>query len=157
LVRLRGFLPLGLAISVGAFAYYAAPRITVAGIGIVAWNDQRGRAEMRGCTTILSFIFIPVGALIFAGLHALAHQPWFNSALGWAGVFRLPVLLFAAAWCTAFVHKLRRDYRRRKSLKTRHISSNAIDSLGPAILAAIIGAIWIGIAQLVDQIILWLN
>lgn len=80
---------------------------------VTASFDRNG--QMRGCMTILSFLFAPVAALVMLLLESAATHAALDPVLDWAGAFRLPAMLAGIVGPIALVLLGRGRIRRAKS------------------------------------------
>lgn len=151
------------AVSVGLYLLLAEYRASFAFLQIglfaalivvlVATNDKNG--SMKGCITVLSFLFAPFFALLMALIEQLAIWSALDPAIGWAGNFRLPAMLAMAASAVAMVVAIVRRLKSREKLLVLTIIGDALLGLFIAAIiggvASVAGFVWLGIGWGLNQ------
>lgn len=125
---------------------------TVIGIAWVAYFDHRKGNDMRGCTTILAFVFVPIFAFVLTGLDWLARRPELESAIGWAGSFRVPALMFSVTFTFFLITIGAQVVKRTRRKRFIHFFNVTLSALGLGIFAGLIGLLWIGLAFFLRKI-----
>ena len=103
---------------------------------LVARNDKH--SSIKGCMTILSFLFAPFLGILMALTEQLAIWSALDPAIGWAGNFRLPAMLAMAASAVAMVVAVVRRLKSREKLLVLTIIGDALLGL---FIAAIVGGV----------------
>lgn len=114
---------------------------------IVTASFDRG-GQMRGCMTILSFLFAPVAALVMLLLDSAAAHHALDPALGWAGTFRLPAMLAGVVGPVALVLLGSARIRRAKTWRRVRgwmVVEVVMSAMMLALLVALFGLAWVGL------------
>ncbi len=123
-------------------------------IGLTARNDKNG--SMKGCMTVLSFLFAPLLALLMALTEQLAIWSALDPAIGWAGSFRLPAMLAMAASAVAIMVAVVRRLKSREKLLVLTIIGDALLGLFIAAIvggvASVAGFVWLAIGWGLNQV-----
>ena len=112
---------------------------------IVTASFDRQGGNMKGCMTVLALLYGPLAAVAMLLLDHLAAYQFLDPILGWAGAFRLPVMLAGVVGVAALFVAGRRRMRRVKRWRAWQLIEIASISLLTALFAGLFGLAWIGI------------
>ena len=113
-------------------------------IALTARSD-RGNGNMQGCMTFLSLLYAPVCAFALLLLDFVATRSWLDPVLGWAGAFRLPVMLAGLVGPVMLVFTARVRMRRAKRWRGWMVVEIMLSAVMAGLVAGLCGLIWVGI------------
>ncbi|UKK83322.1 hypothetical protein L7H23_12185 [Sphingopyxis sp. BSN-002] len=104
-------------------------------------------SSMPGCITVLSLLFAPLVSIIMLLLDFAANDNGLDSALGWAGAFRFPVMMFFLAGLATFFLLGSRLIRGKSPWHARAPVKIVRTAVLLGLFAGLFGLAWVGVGM----------